>query len=37
LCSLFAQQKVGLCTVQGNVYVIYGAGANITVQIGDQV
>jgi glyoxylase-like metal-dependent hydrolase (beta-lactamase superfamily II) len=23
--------------VQGNVYVIYGAGANITVQVGDQV
>jgi glyoxylase-like metal-dependent hydrolase (beta-lactamase superfamily II) len=34
---LTAQQKVGLLHVQGNVYVIYGAGANITVQIGDQV
>jgi cyclase len=34
---LIAQQKVGLLHVQGNVYMIYGAGGNITVQVGDQV
>jgi glyoxylase-like metal-dependent hydrolase (beta-lactamase superfamily II) len=31
------QGKVELLHVQGNVYMITGAGANITVQVGDQV
>jgi cyclase len=31
------QRKIELLHVQGNVYVISGAGANITVQVGDQV
>ena len=28
--------KVGVLHVQGNVYLLYGAGANITMQAGDQ-
>jgi cyclase len=33
---LAAQSKVGVLHVQGQVYLIYGAGANITMQVGDQ-
>ena len=33
---LAAQPKVGALKVQGNVYLIYGAGSNITMQAGDQ-
>jgi glyoxylase-like metal-dependent hydrolase (beta-lactamase superfamily II) len=34
--TLAAQPKVGVLHVQGNVYMIYGAGANITMQTGEQ-
>jgi cyclase len=34
--TLAAQPKVGVLHVQGNVYMIYGAGANITMQAGEQ-
>ena len=34
--TLAAQSKVGLLHVQGNVYLIYGAGVNITMQAGEQ-
>ncbi|MGD1072378.1 MAG: MBL fold metallo-hydrolase [Bryobacteraceae bacterium] len=30
------QSRVGVLHVQGNVYLIYGAGSNITMQVGDQ-
>ncbi len=29
--------KVGILHVQGNVYLVYGAGGNITAQVGDQI
>jgi glyoxylase-like metal-dependent hydrolase (beta-lactamase superfamily II) len=29
--------KVGVLHVQANVYLVYGAGANITAQVGDQI
>jgi len=29
--------KVGVLHVKGSVYLIYGAGTNITMQVGDQV
>jgi cyclase len=28
--------RVGVLQIQGNVYLLYGAGANITMQVGDQ-
>src|SRR5262249_18582683 len=28
--------KIGVLHIQGNVYLLYGAGANITMQVGDQ-
>jgi cyclase len=28
--------RVGILHIQGNVYLLYGAGANITMQVGDQ-
>src|SRR5262245_54072427 len=28
--------RVGVLHVQGNVYLLYGAGANIAMQVGDQ-
>ncbi len=34
--ALAAQSKVGVLHVQGQVYLIYGAGSNITMQAGDQ-
>ena len=35
--SLSAQRaKIGVLHIQGNVYLLYGAGANITMQTGDQ-
>lgn len=34
--ALSAQPKVGALHVQGNVYLIYGAGSNITMQAGEQ-
>jgi len=34
--TLAAQSKVGVLHVQGQVYLIYGAGSNITMQAGDQ-
>jgi cyclase len=34
--ALAAQSKVGVLHVQGQVYLIYGAGSNITMQVGDQ-
>ena len=30
------QSRVGVLHVQGKVYLIFGAGANITMQVGDQ-
>lgn len=35
-CALPAEPKAGVLHVQGNVYMIYGAGANITLQVGEQ-
>jgi glyoxylase-like metal-dependent hydrolase (beta-lactamase superfamily II) len=35
-CAAWAQPKVGAVHVQGNVYMIYGAGPNITMQAGEQ-
>jgi glyoxylase-like metal-dependent hydrolase (beta-lactamase superfamily II) len=35
-CTLAAQPKVGALHVQGNVYMIYGAGSNVTMQVGEQ-
>jgi len=34
--ALAAQSKVGVLHVQGQVYLIYGTGSNITMQAGDQ-
>ena len=34
--TLAAQSKVGILHVQGSVYLIYGAGANIAMQVGEQ-
>ena len=34
--STGAEDKIELLHVQGNVYMIAGAGANITVQVGDE-
>ena len=31
------RQRIGVLRVKGNVYLIYGAGTNITMQVGDQV
>lgn len=28
--------KIGVLPIQGNVYLLYGAGSNITMQVGDQ-
>src|SRR5262249_54751867 len=28
--------KIGVLHIQGNVYLLYGAGANITMQVGNQ-
>src|SRR6476469_4456886 len=37
LSQLADAPQVGVLHVKGNVYLIYGAGTNITMQVGDQV